>query len=115
MSTQIRNFYFANKDAPILWILTKSQFLVITIFSLLPWFWFFINIQSWANFSITIISLIITFVCAWIWFWITSAKVDWRTIVNYMLDSRREKISRSSKRFSIKQKDINALIDQIKI
>lgn len=114
MSNQIRNFYFANKEAPILWILTKSQLILIIIFWWIPWIWFFFNIQLWANFIITFISFVLTILWAWIGYIITSVKIDWRSVFKYLVDKKRDKISKKSRRFNINKTDVWALINKIK-
>jgi len=112
--SQIRNFYFANKEAPILWLITKSQLYTIFGCSILPWMWLLYNIKSWNNTFMVLLSLILLWLSMIFWFAITSIKIDWRNIIKYVIDKRRVKVLYKWKRKKIPWTDMNQLIDSIK-
>jgi len=114
MSNQIRNFVFADKDAPIIWILTKSQLILMVVCWFFPWMWLFFNIKLWWSFIITMFSALLTLVSIAFGFFITSYKIDWRSIWKYYIDKKRVKVNKTSKRLGVKPKNIDALIEQIK-
>ena len=114
MSNQIRNFVFADKDAPVLWILTRTQLILMVVLGFFPWMWMFFNIKLGWSFVITIFACLLTIVGVGLWFFITSYKIDGRTMWQYYIDKKRVKINKKSDRYSIKPKDMDDLIDQIK-
>ncbi len=114
MWAKIRNFYFADKEAPIFGIVTKSQLLTIWWFSILPGMWFFYNLQIWTSPFLTITSLIILMATIWLGFVASSFRIDWRSIWKYLIDKRRQKVTIKTQRKHIPSTDINKLIDSIK-